>query len=352
LNDKATKLIVVDSPKAALIKKAFELYATGTYSYALLAKTLAELGLVGRKKKQASLSPANVQYLLKNPFYCGLIRFKGELYEGRHDAIISKELFDRVQERMTRKCKPNKRKPAYFVFRGLMYCGECGCLITAEKQKGHHYYRCTKRKGNCSQPYVREEALTEQITEHFRRTGLQENHAEWLVGEIEKEKSHALGEENVRGELLTQEIKALDEKIDLLMTGYLAQAISLPEYQAQKNKLMEVKQRLKDELAAARQTNETWFEPAIRFVNDCGTAAKFTTGGDLEEIKGFLQKIGSNFLLRDKRLALTPRDEWEIVSNQRVSGLLPDLSAQRTFGAPSENSDRIPMRKGWDSNPR
>ena len=90
LNEKATKRVIVDLPKAVLIKKSFELYASGTYSFALLATTMTELGLLGRKRPNAVLSPANFQYLLQNPFYCGLIRFNGELYEGKHDASFPK----------------------------------------------------------------------------------------------------------------------------------------------------------------------------------------------------------------------------------------------------------------------
>src|SRR5882762_9270202 len=59
LNETATKRIIVDLPKAALIKKAFELYASGTYSFALLATTMTELGFLGTKRPNALLSPAN-----------------------------------------------------------------------------------------------------------------------------------------------------------------------------------------------------------------------------------------------------------------------------------------------------
>ena len=44
-----------------------------------------------------------------------------------------------------------------------MRCGNCGCLITAETQKGHNYYRCTKKKQTCNEKYLREENLVEQM---------------------------------------------------------------------------------------------------------------------------------------------------------------------------------------------
>ena len=89
LNDK-TKNIVIDSAKAPLIKKTFEAYATGNYTLAQLRKSINDLGLKGRRDGELSIS--NFQYLLKNPFYYGLIRYSGEFYEGKHEPIITKKL--------------------------------------------------------------------------------------------------------------------------------------------------------------------------------------------------------------------------------------------------------------------
>ena len=65
------------------------------------------------------------------------------------------------------KADQTKKKPKYFVFHGFIRCAECGYLITAETQKGHNYYHCTKRKIKCSQKYVREENLAEQINKYI-----------------------------------------------------------------------------------------------------------------------------------------------------------------------------------------
>ena len=60
-----------------------------------------------------------------------------------------------------------------FAFLGLLKCASCGASITAEKQKGHHYYRCTKKKGLCQEKYyLREEALTEQIKNFLQKVSL------------------------------------------------------------------------------------------------------------------------------------------------------------------------------------
>jgi len=115
------------------------------------------------------LSVSNYQYLLQNPFYYGLIRYGGEFYEGKHKPIISKKLFDEVQEVMKRKSKPQKvDEMKFFLYRGFFKCGECGFTITADKKikksgKEYIYYYCTKKNPNhqCTQNvFTREEKIS------------------------------------------------------------------------------------------------------------------------------------------------------------------------------------------------
>jgi len=173
LNDRQTRTIVIDKDRAPLVKKAFELYSTGSYSLLRLRNTINSCGLTG--KKEETLAVSNYQYMLKNPIYYGLIRYKGETYEGTHEPIITKKLFDKCQEIMLRRGKP-KKSTRYFVLRDLMMrCGECGRMITAETHKGFVYYRCTKRATNCQQRYVREERLAAQIKKVIQKISLCSN---------------------------------------------------------------------------------------------------------------------------------------------------------------------------------
>jgi len=86
--------------------------------------------LKGRKGK--SLFVLNYQYLLQNPFYCGVMRYNGECYQGKHEPIIAKKLFDQVQEAIRRKSKPKTRELKPYIYRGVFHCGECGCFIATE----------------------------------------------------------------------------------------------------------------------------------------------------------------------------------------------------------------------------
>lgn len=88
------------------------------------------------------------------------MKYKEKIFKGIHKPLISKKLFDKLQEVLQERSKPQKVRKHNFVFLGLIKCAFCGCLITAEKQKRHHYYRCAKKKTLCQKKhYLREENL-------------------------------------------------------------------------------------------------------------------------------------------------------------------------------------------------
>ena len=368
LNEKNTKTIIVDKQKAALIKRAFELYSTGKYSFRELREIINDLGLIGRKQKTLSIS--NYQYLLKNPFYYGIIRYNGELYEGKHESIIAKKLFDKVQEVMQSKSRPNKKKPKYFVFRGFIYCGECGCLITAETQKGHNYYRCTKRKTKCSQRYIREEELVRQISQYIQKVSLLDDWAAKMIAELKKEKTEAVQSSTSFAQKIQKKISGIDKKLERLMSAYLENALTLEEYQGAKNKLVEEKQLLKDKKASFEQKRNNWFEPAIEFVKTAKYAKILAKSKNLENQRDFLKKCGSNFQIFNQKLVFDFKNPWKILTQAEPSPIfclkIGLGEATTTFlgsaAKPPKYTKATPKasqlskcsnwRRGRDSNPR
>ncbi|MBU1932115.1 recombinase family protein, partial [Patescibacteria group bacterium] len=162
MNNRLTKKMIPDPERFKLVKRIFQLYSTGNYSLKEVRNIITKAGLRSRNEKVLCVS--NIQAILVNPFYYGAFKFNNELYQGNHKPAISKKLFDKVQEIMKDKSRPKKRNEKVYAFRGLLKCGGCDCAITSETQKGHNYYRCTKKKIPCSQKYVREESLNEQIS--------------------------------------------------------------------------------------------------------------------------------------------------------------------------------------------
>jgi len=321
LNDTKTKQIYIDKEKAPLIKKAFEFYATGKYTLKELRKIVNDLGLRGRKDKLLSVS--NYQYLLQNPFYYGVMRYNGEYYEGKHEPIIAKKLFDGCQEVMKTKSKSQKAdKMKFFLYRGLFKCGECGYTITADRKikpsgKSYTYYYCTKKNPNhkCSQNvFTREEKISFQIKEIIQKVSLPDDWADWMIKELEKEKEQKAQSSRFFAQKIEAEIKKIDEKLDKLMNAYLENALSLEEYRQVKNKFVDQKQILKDKLTAFEQKSDNRFEPTIKFINSLKQSQIAALQENREQSRDFLKKIGSNFRLSGQKLFFDFKNPYKIIA--------------------------------------
>ena len=105
VGDSGRKIHVPDPQMGLLMREAFELYDSGNYSLKLLVGTMKEKGL--RTHFGRPLVKSQLHRLLSNPFYIGKMTWKGKLYDGKHEPLIGVELFERVQERMKRKKRPN-----------------------------------------------------------------------------------------------------------------------------------------------------------------------------------------------------------------------------------------------------
>ncbi|MDD2766614.1 MAG: recombinase family protein [Candidatus Moranbacteria bacterium] len=334
---------------APLICKAFEAYATGNFTLRQIREKFNALGLKG---KSTELSVSNYQTILHNPIYCGLIRYNGEIYEGKYEPIIPKKLFDLCQEVMTRKSKPKGKGLKTYLYRGFFRCGECGCFITTETQKGHNYLRCTKRKNPCLQKYVREELITSQIKEEIKKVSLPLDWANWMIVENEKDRQS----ENQPSELFAQktkdEISLLDSKIEKLMTAYLESVLSLEEYRTMKSKLVNQKQLLKEKLAAFEQKANNRFELTNKFLKLNLEAKELANERTDEENLHLFKKIGSNFILEARTISFEPRSAWRILSDRGFRGGNAEQTALRVdaISSPILNSEFL--RRGRDSNPR
>ena len=333
LNNHKTKAIDTDKEKSPVIKKCFGLYATGDYTLKAIKQFLADTGIDSYKGN--ILSCSCVQRMLKNPFYYGVFKFNGEIYQGTHEPIISKKLFDSVQQVMNNRGKKKRKRKHEFAFSGLMRCGNCGCLITAETQKGHHYYRCTKKKQICDEKYLREEALVEQMKNWIQKVSLPKDWAKNMLAEIDKEKAQAKLESLSFVQNLQKEKTEVEQKMDKLLDLFIeGKGISSEEYQTKKSKLLNKKLDIEQKIRDFEQKGNNWLEPMKEMILASSQAKIFLSQSDKMEIRQFLKNVGSNFILKGKKFDFEPKIGWRA----RVAG--------------EPNSSFPNWRKEWDSNPR
>ena len=332
---------------APLIKKAFEAYATGNFTLRQVRDKFNALGLTG--KSDGDLSVSNYQKLLRNPIFTGMMRYNGEIYEGKHEPIISKKLFDSVAEVMSRKSKPHSKGLKPYIYRGFFRCDECGCFITTEQQKGHNYLRCTKRKNPCNQKYVREEIITSQIKEEIKKVSLPLDWLSWMIEENKKDQSSEIQSSELFVDSVKSDISLLESKIEKLMTMYLENALTLDEYRNMKNKLMNEKQLLKEKLSDLEQKANNRFELTEKFLKFNMELANDRTN---EENIHLFKKVGSNFRIKDRTLLFERSTVWEILAGAGFGGNLAQSSSLRDAAFFRGEPDYHLLRRGEDSNLR
>lgn len=162
---------VLDPVRATLVREAFELYSTGNYSLRQLAKIMRGKGLTSNTKHRTPATRTSIEHILKNPFYYGEMRVKGQLYKHNYEPIITKWLFNKCEDvRQSWHKKPFKHGSKPYTFRGLIKCAFCGCTITSDRKKDKYtYLACTGHRGDCGAVRVREEVITEQIQEVMKQ---------------------------------------------------------------------------------------------------------------------------------------------------------------------------------------
>jgi len=146
LNEKRTDRkcqIFTDPERAPIVKQMFEKVGNDHWSGRKVYHWLKfELNFKTRGNK--NLSRGNVYRILENTFYYGVFEYPeggGNFYNGKHEPLITKELFEKVQEQLKR--EPMNRETREFAFTKLLKCGSCGSGITAcEKYKKLKNLKC------------------------------------------------------------------------------------------------------------------------------------------------------------------------------------------------------------------
>lgn len=165
--------IIIDPERSDLIIEAFQKAGYERWSGRRLKAWFDEQGFTNRSGKPISVS--QILVILSTPFYYGKFQYpeapNAPWYTGAHKPLISKELFDLVQE--TRGINKGVWGSKTFAFRGMLKCGQCDADITAQDKfkllksgdtKRFVYYNCTRRKDpDCKEKYINEEKLCELL---------------------------------------------------------------------------------------------------------------------------------------------------------------------------------------------
>src|SRR6516225_5524951 len=268
------RTIQPDPQLAPVIRKMFEWYATGEYSLAEVTKKAQAAGMIFRKSG-SSVPKATIHKILHNRIYTGDFDFDGKTYRGTYAPIISRELWQRVQEVIQQRLGRRRQKQKHdFAFSGLIACGHCGCSLVGElKKKLYVYYHCTGNKGKCPEPYVREAVLEAQFTTALRRLKFDEEVLAWVKLALRQSHADERREHEATMARLQAEHTKIQRRLDAMYDDKLDGVIDEALFRRKADECRAGQTKLSDEIERHRQANQNYIEDGTRLLDLANKAA-------------------------------------------------------------------------------
>lgn len=373
------KIIVPDPDRFEIVKRCFDLMVTGTYSVAkILDIANNEWGLRTFPRKKAGnkpLSRSNIYEMFRNPFYYGYFTWKDEngeyqLYKGKHQPMITKDEYDRIQLILGKKGNP-RAKTREFSFTGLSKCGECGSSITAEtkeqcicdcknkfstisrtdcpkcgldisKMKNpkfleYTYYYCTKKKGPCSQKYISIKDFEDEIDKELLKINIDDNYLNLAIEYLNERDENDIKTEKTINESLQKTFNEAQARLVRLNQEYTSTAnkdygiYSPEEFRNEKTLIKKEIESIKKQIGDCEDRVDKTLELSEKTFNFCAYARYNFDKGDLQVKRNILSALGPNITLKDKKLKIDLLYPYLAIEKY--------MSEQKLINVPSEHKN-------------
>ena len=309
--------IIPDAQRAPFIQKIFELYGRGTYSVKRLKAEVDDLGFRSETGKPLSIS--NYHRVINNPFYYGVMKCKQGLFPHNYEPLISKHLFLRCQEVLASyEKKPHQSVAKPFIFRGLITCSTCGCMISPEIKKGRYtYYSCTNFKGTCKRRYVPEKVLLKPVYEALRSIQMTSDRIEELTRELKR-----IGQNEAR--FFQNSMTSLRDAYDLyekrINTMYDDKLDGRITQETYDKKLKEYKGKQADLLTQMEEHSEAdgeFYLTANTVFNLAKRAVEVFESSEIPEKRQFLTFLLQNLTLDGQNLRFSLKEPFNTIAATR-----------------------------------
>ena len=327
------KTIIIDPVRGPLVKKMFEEYSTGLYSIKDMTMWAKTHGLISRGSARYPSRPlckTAINKTLRNPFYYGVMRVKGNYISHIYTPLIDKELFDRVQDRLSGKSQIHAKSEYNsmdFALRGLFRCAKCGCAMSPEMHikrsgKKYIYLKCSHVRGNCDQKPINEESVFQQIEDeivgsfNFSEEALKALKSS-IREYIDKETDFNNGIKKQLEVKLSSAQSRLDNAVNLLLDGTIDKNLYETKTAQLKQEIAEIEQELSkcsDNYAEIGNIIENIVEIA-------GNVRNLIRSSKTQEKRAILKLILSNSTIEDKKAWISLKKPFDLFlkSNGRLS---------------------------------
>lgn len=291
----------VNQYEAMQIKEIFRLYNEGK-GYSEIAKILNNKGY--RKENGVKWYINAVKRVLTNPIYKGYLEYKGKLYPGLHEPIISEELFDKTQ-RLLQKKKSKRYTKSNYLLTGILWCGYCGARmkgtwITRYKNgPKYYYYLCYSKAGSpiymvknpkCPSKHIPMEKIDQHVVNELKKIKLDKNR---IIEEYHKDLENKSPQINIKS--INNKLKVIDRQINKLIDLYQYEHIPHEELSKRIQSLQQNKKELQQTLQNYCKTKDSFhidLKAVIKYIDKFELIWKEATKEEKRNIiRCFIEKI-------------------------------------------------------------
>jgi site-specific DNA recombinase len=304
----------IDPVKGPLVRRAFELYATGDYSLLSLREELIRLGL--RNRNGMALTRNGIATLLHNPFYIGLIRIRktNEMFAGVHEPLVAKSLFDRAGFVLSGKASRRSKRNG-FLFRRLLRCKHCGYSLIGERQKGHVYYRCHTR--TCPRACVREDAVEEALFDALRAAEFSPDEYAVLKRKVHEFRRDFAVERAYQGQSLDLSLSKVKTRLSGLVDAYAEGAIERDLFEERKQALLLERKDIEEKMAESGAGSLRTIDRMEKFLELAKSPRTLYESGNDDEKRNMVQEATSNRLVEGKCVVFRLSPEYLVLAERR-----------------------------------
>jgi site-specific DNA recombinase len=281
------RTVEVDPVRGPLMTWAFEAYATGDWTILTLLEELTERGLTstpGPKTASKSLSDSQLHELLRHPYYMGLVRYRGAIYPGKHPALVSPEMWQKVQDILSAKYLAGEKQRTHpHYLKGSIFCGQCGSRLMVNYATGrggtYPYFVCLGRqkdKHSCTQRALRIALVEEAVAAHYETVQLPEQEVVELRDFLSEEMTKLRADAHRERIAQERRLRTLESERKKLLDAHLADALPLDLLKVEQTRIASEVATVEGRLVAVAsdfQKAETNLDRALSFV---GTARRPT----------------------------------------------------------------------------
>ena len=303
---KGYKIIIKDPDRFQLVRKMWNLMLTGIYTIPQVLEIVNEQWAY-KTRHGKPMSRSNMYEMFSHPFYYGYFQYGGTWYQGKHEAMVTKEEWDKVQKLIHRKNVPHPISNE-FLFIDLLTCGKCKFSVTGTRKFKHYkrtnrtaeytYYHCThkNKKMSCDEMPITEHKLQTQIMNILETVEIEEEFKDWAVQyyhEVDAHESQTVSRINAN---IQKQITDINTKLATLLDLTLSQSISTEEYDAKRHDLNVQKTSLQEKLSKPSD----WVSEIQKKLNTaCDVRSRFLSMSDDEKRKT-VRDIGENLFLEGR----------------------------------------------------